>query len=339
LRLEVRTHGLLACARLNSSETDFPQERFVEFYTQVNSKITQLISHGSDPIDRLGGVMALDALIDVDGVDAAQKTTRFTLSLRSVLRSKDLVAMQPAAVALGKLCRPGGSLISELVESEVTTALEWLQSDRVEERRYSAVLILRELGRNAQTLMYAYVQHIFDLIWVGLRDPRLLIRETAAEAISACFQIIRERDQGMRLQWQSRIYDEAVQGIRIGTVESIHGSLLVIKELLQQGGMFMHGHYQEACEIVFRHKDHRDPVIRRTVVLLIPELANYSPTDFAQTYLHQFMIFLSNMLKKDKERNDAFLAIGNIANAVKSAIAPYLAGVMQFVRDGLSAKS
>ena len=72
---------------------------------------------------------------------------------------------------------------------------------------------------------------------------------------------------------------------------------------------------------------------------LIPELANYSPTEFAQSYLHKFMVFLSGMLKKDKDRNDAFLAIGNIANAVKSAIAPYLDGVLIYVREGLSLKS
>ena len=311
----------------------------MEFYNVVNSRITQLISHGNDPAERLGGIHALDALIDFDGVDVAQKTTRFTQSLRTVLRGKDLTPMQAAAMALGKICRPGGSLISELVESEVKTALEWLQSDRVEERRYSAVLVLRELGRNAPTLMYTFVGLIFDQIWVGLRDNRLLIRQTAAEAISACFQIIRERDQAMRQTWQAKIYDEAVQGVRQGSVEYIHGSLLVIKELLQQGGMFMHEHYQEVCEIVFRHKDHRDVQIRRTVVMLIPELANYSPTEFAQSYLHKFMVFLSGMLKKDKERNDAFLAIGNIANAVKSAIAPYLDGVLIYVREGLSLKS
>jgi FKBP12-rapamycin complex-associated protein len=318
---------------------DFPQERFVEFYNLVNGKIATIISHGNDPVERLGAIQALDALIDFDAVDLAQKTTRFTQSLRTVLRGKDLVAMQPAAVALGKLCRPGGSLISELVESEVKTALEWLQSDRVEERRYSAVLILRELARNAQTLLYNYVPLIFELIWVGLRDPRLLIRETAAEAISGCFQIIRERDQAMRQNWQNKIYKEAVDGIRVGTVENIHGSLLVLRELLLQGGMFMQEHYQEVCEIVFRHKDHREAVIRRSVVLLIPELANYSPSDFAQTYLHKFMIFLTGMLKKDKERNDAFLAIGAVANAVKSAIAPYLDGILTYVREGLSTKA
>ncbi|RDL41871.1 ARM repeat-containing protein [Venustampulla echinocandica] len=321
------------------SSRDLPQERFLEFYNVVNQRITQLISHGNDAADRLGGIYALDALIDFDGVDVGQKTTRFTQSLRTVLRGKDIALMQPAAAALGKICRPGGSLISDLVEAEIKTALEWLQSDRVEERRYSAVLILRELARNAPTLVYGFVSLIFDQIWVGLRDPRLLIRQTSAEAISACFQIIRERDQNMRQTWQAKIYEEAVQGVRQGSNEYIHSSLLVIKELLQQGGMFMHEHYQEACDIVFRHKDHRDFQVRRAVIMLIPELANYAPTDFAQTYLHRFMFFLSGMLKKDKERNDAFFAIGNIANAVKSAIAPYLDGVLIYVRDGLSLKS
>ncbi|RKF83441.1 Serine/threonine-protein kinase tor2 [Golovinomyces cichoracearum] len=324
---------------VNVTARDLSPERFLEFYSVVNTRINQLITQATDPADRIGGIHALDALIDFDGVDSAQKVTRFTQYLRNVLKGKDLMPMQPAAIALGKICRPGGSLISELVESEVKTALEWLQSDRVEERRYSAVLVLRELARNAPTLMYAFVGLVFDQIWVGLRDQRLLIRQTAAEAISASFQIIRERDQVMRQTWQLNIYDEAVNGVRQGSLENIHGSLLVIKELLQQGGMFMHEHYLEICELVFRHKDHRDTHIRRTVVMLIPELANYSPTEFAQNFLHKFMVFLSGMLKKDKDRNDAFLAIGNISNAVKSDIAPYLDGVLIYVREGLSVRS
>ncbi len=59
----------------------------------------------------------------------------------------------------------------------------------------------------------------------------------------------------------------------------MHGSLLVLKELLEQGGMYMQSCYSEACDIVFRFKDHRDPTIRKTVVVLIPDLANYAPTE------------------------------------------------------------
>lgn len=295
--------------------------------------------HGNDSSERLGGVYALDALVDFEGVDVTAKYTRFTANLKTILRGKDIVPMQPAAIALGKLCKPGGSLISELVESEVKTALEWLQSDRMEEKRYSAVLVLRELAQNAPTLMYAYVGLIFDLIWVGLRDQRQLIRATSGETVSACFKIIRERDQEMKQAWMTKMYTETIAGLKINTIEHVHASLLVLKELLVQGGMYMQAHYQEACEIVFRHKDHRDVTIRKTVVVLIPELAHYSPTDFSHSYLHKFMVYLSGMLKKDKERNDAFLAIGNIANAVKSAIAPYLDGVLIYVREGLSIQS
>jgi serine/threonine-protein kinase mTOR len=104
-------------------------------------------------------------------------------------------------------------------------------------------------------------------------------------------------------------------------VEYIHDSLLVIKELLQQGGMFMHEHYPELCDIIFSQKDQRDA------------------QDSAQTYLHKFMVFLSSMLKKDKDRNDAFLAIGNIANAVKSAIVPYLDEVLIYIRERLRPES
>ncbi|RYO85920.1 hypothetical protein DL762_004999 [Monosporascus cannonballus] len=318
---------------------DFQPEQFHVFYNSVNNKITTLMLHGNDSSERLGGVYALDALVDFEGVDVTAKYTRFTANLKTILRGRDLVPMQAAAIALGKLCRPGGSLISELVESEVKTALEWLQSDRLEEKRYSAVLVLRELARNAPTLMYAYVGLIFDLIWVGLRDPRQLIRVTSGETVSACFRIIRERDQEMKQAWMTKMYNELLAGLRANTVECIHASLLVLKELLEQGGMYMQEHYQEACEIVFRHKDHRDATIRKTVVMLIPDLANYSPADFAHSYLHKFMVYLSNMLKKDKERNDAFLAIGNIANSVKSAIAPYLDGVLIHVREGLSIQS
>ncbi|KAJ2896944.1 phosphatidylinositol 3-kinase-like protein [Zalerion maritima] len=316
------------------------EEQFLSFFNTVNSRISQMLNHAGEEVgERLGGIYSLEALITFDGIDNSMKVTRFAQNLKSVLRSKEPIGMQEAAQVLGILCEPGGSLVSELVESEINTALEWLQSERVENRRYAAVLVLRELARHAPTLVYNFVGLIFDMIFVGLRDQRQLIRATAGETVSACFRIIRERDQEMKRNWMNRMYQEALAGLKNGGVEHVHGSLLVLKELLEQGGMYMHAHYQEACDIVFRFKDHRDPVIKKTIVQLIPDLANYAPAEFARTYLHKFMVYLSGMLKKDKERNDAFLAIGNIANSVKSSIAPYLDGVLIYVREGLSVQS
>ncbi|KAK3991574.1 target of rapamycin [Cladorrhinum sp. PSN332] len=313
-------------------------EQFQRFFDSVNQRTMSLIQ-GADTYDRMGGVYLLDALVDFDGIEPALKCSRFQNYIGTILRGKDLNPMQAAAMVLGKLCKPGGSLISELVDAEVQTSLEWLQSDRVEERRYAAVLVLRELARNAPTLMYPYMNYVFDQIWIGLRDPRLLIRATSSETVNACFKIIRERDQDMKKDWMDKMLAEATKGLKVNTVEHIHASLLVFKELLEQGGMYMHAHYSQVSEIVFIHKDARDTAIRKTVVLLIPELANYAPVEFSNTCLHRAMVYLSNMLKKDKERNDAFLAIGNIANSVKSSISPYLDGILIHIREGLSAQN
>lgn len=305
----------------------------------MNQRIAHFIVTSSDSSEKIGGILAVEQLINFDGDDAAQKTTRFAGYLRAALRSNDNTVLVFAARALGRLAIPGGALTAELVESEVRSALEWMQSDRQESRRFAAVLILRDLARNSPTLLYAFVPEIFDCIWAALRDSKVLIRETAAEAIGACFEIISARDAQLRQHWFSRMYEEAQQGLKSGTLEYLHGSLLTMKELLLKGGMFMHDHYREACDVVLRLKDHKEPRIRTQIVVIVPILAAYAPTDFAQTYLHRFMTYLQGQLKKDKERNAAFIAIGKIANAVTSSIGPYLDGIIVFVREGLSVKA
>ncbi|KAI9656703.1 MAG: phosphatidylinositol kinase- protein kinase tor1 [Trizodia sp. TS-e1964] len=326
---------------LCTASRELPVEKFQEFYSALNGRISQLIVHSNDTFERQGGILALDRLIAFDGDDAAQKTTRFSGYLRNVMRGNDYAAMALAASALGKLAVPGGALTAELVESEVQSALEWLQTDRQESRRFSSVLILRELAKSSPTLLYALVPQIFELIWVGLRDPKYLIRETAAQAISACFEIIAQRDSILRQQWFARIYEEALQGFKLATVEAIHGSLLTIQELLLQAGMFMNEHFRESCEIALRYKDYRDTntIIRTRVVILIPILASYAPLDFVNSFLHKFMIYLQAQLKRDKERSHAFIAIGKVTSAVGSAIAPYLDGILGCVKDALSIRA
>lgn len=326
---------------VDMASRDFPQSTFETLFNTMNQNIATMVLNPSheDVAEKLGGLYALEALVTFDAPDNNLKITRYSNILNKILQGKDLNGMKEAAIALGKLCEPGGSLISDLVESEVNMALEWLQSDRVESRRYAAVLILRELAEHCPTLIYNFVNHIFEMIWVGLRDPRTLIRVTAGDVVKNCFAIIRQRDPEMKRQWMSKMYKDALEGLKVHTVEHIHGSLLVLKELLEQGGMYMHAHYNETCDIVFRFKDHRDPTIKKTIIKLIPDLSTYAPAEFAQQYLHKFMLYLSGMLKKEKERNDAFFAIGCIANSVKSAITPYLDGVLIYVREGLSLQS
>ncbi|KAF2178863.1 hypothetical protein K469DRAFT_731449 [Zopfia rhizophila CBS 207.26] len=325
---------------VEAAHRELAPNQFASYYSDINSRISYLIVSGNDSNERIGGIHALNALIDFKGDDAGQKTTRFASYLRNVMRGTDTASMVVAARALGRLAKPGGTLTAELVEAEVKGALEWLQLERSENRRFAAVLILRELAKNSPTLMYQWTAQIFEVIWVALRDPKVLIRESAAEAISACFEIISPRDTQMRQQWFGRVYDEILKGFSINTNEAIHGSLLTMKELLDKSAMFMNGaKYKETCDIVLKYREHRDALVRREVVLIIPILASYSPTDFAQQYLHQCMLHLQGLIKKDRERDKAFVAIGQIANAVGVAIAPYLEGILTFIQEGLIVKA
>lgn len=320
--------------------TDLPADKFHDYYSVINQRVAQLVVTSVDTNDKIGGILAIERLITFDGDDAAQKTTRFSGYLRAALRSNDTEVLIYAAEALGHLATPGGALTAELVESEVKSALEWLQTEpRQETRRFAAVLIIRELAKHSPTLLYPFVPQVLDCIWAALRDVRVLIRETAAEAVGACFEIISARDSTSRQQWFLRMYAEATQGFKSSSIEFIHASLLVLKELLRTGGMFMHEHYREACDTVLRFKDHREMKIRSEVVIIIPILAGYGPSEFSQNYLHKFMTYLQGQLKKEKERSAAFIAIGKTANAVGSAIAPYLDGILVSVRDGLSYKA
>jgi serine/threonine-protein kinase mTOR len=225
------------------------------------------------------------------------------------------------------------------MEFEVKRALEWLSSDRHESRRHAAVLVLRELARNSPTLFYAYVPQVLELIWTALRDPKVTIRESAAECLSSCLEIISQRETALRIQWYTKMLEEAQYGLKVNNTDWIHGSLLAYRELLLRAGMFMHERYNEVCEVVLRHRDHKDGLIRRTVVSLIPSLAGYNPEEFVATYLHKCMGHLLGQLKKEKDRSASFIAIGQVAIAVGSSITPYLDHILLSVKDGLAMAS
>ena len=294
---------------------------------------------GNEPIERIGGILLIEQLIDFPGEETSVKTTRFSGYLRAALRSGDSDVLIYAARALGRLATPGGALTAELVDSEIKTALEWLQIERQEPRRFAAVLVIRELSKSSPTLVFVYVPQILECIWSAIRDPKILIRETAAEALAASFAILTSRDKNGRSHWYSVLWNECLAGFKNSSIEYQHGSLLIVKELLKSGGMFMGEHYREACEIALQLKAHRDPKIRGEVVGMIHTLAGYAPTEFCALYLQKFMSFLTNQIKKEKERASAFRAIGNISVAVGSAIAPYLDIIVTAIKSGLDVKA
>ncbi|KAF4546613.1 Phosphatidylinositol 3-kinase tor2 protein [Lasiodiplodia theobromae] len=297
---------------LEAAHRELPPGQFANYYDRVCNRINALVVQGNETNERLGGIQALDQLIDFKGDDAGQKTTRFASYLRAISQGNDNAAIDAASHALGRLAKPGGTLTAELVEAEVKSALEWLQMDRQENRRFAAVSNLRELAKNSPTLMYQWVPQIFEVIWYALRDPKVRIRQAAAEAISSCLEIISARDQQMRNHFFGKVYDQVLTGFTVNTVESIHGAILAMKELLRRGAMFMHGsRYIEACNNVLRYKDHRDALIRQEGLLR----------------------------EENKDRSAAFIVVGKIAGAVGSHFGKYIDGTLTVIKNTLIRKT
>lgn len=173
--------------------------------------------------------------------------------------------------------------------------------ERNESRRYAAALVFRELARTAPFSITG-VENVLDYLWTALRDPKVNIREAAASALSGCLKIAASRDTNTRNECFLMVYDQAQKGFRMNTGDSIHGSLLGYKELFTNGGMFMQDRYNEVCDQVLSYKDHRENLVRRAVIELIPTMATYSHAEFIQNYLHKCMVYLLGQLKKDRDR-------------------------------------
>ena len=168
------------------------------------------------------------------------------------------------------------------------------------------MLILKELANSSSTLMYSYVPQIFDLIWIPLRDPKVSVREGAAQGLHACLKLVQIRENQMRRQLFKKLFDEAQKGLRpSSSPDVIHGSLLALREIAIHTikPSAQDGRYKDFCEIIMKFRDHRDPLVRKTVIGMTPTLAELDPDQFfRENYLASSMSYLVAQLKKDKER-------------------------------------
>jgi len=234
---------------------------------QLYDRISGLLD-SSDVAENLGALRAIDELIDVALGENASKVSRFSSYMRIVFDTKrDPEILVLASRVLGHLARAGGAMTADEVERQVPflpalhsvplfpsflpctllihfffqvkIALDWLRGNRVEYRRFAAVLILKvsaigdncvsfdcvfmlshfwnlflaknmhcllflvmkEMAENASTVFNVHVPEFVDAIWVALRDPVLPVRERAVEALRACLRVIEKRETRWRVQW------------------------------------------------------------------------------------------------------------------------------------------
>ncbi|KZT10185.1 atypical/PIKK/FRAP protein kinase [Laetiporus sulphureus 93-53] len=306
---------------------------------QISRKLFDLV-HSPGVSEKLGGILAIDYLLNADGegaIEARRNLFRFYNYVKTLLPFSDINVMLAASKTLGQIAALGGSQFGDhWLDYEVQSAITLLQADRQQETgRYAGVLILKELARNTPTFFHAHIGLVFEKILVALRDTRLIVRESAAELLAACLEIITQRERQAHSPALMKILQDAQLGLKMAQPEIIHGSLLTYRELLLHGGMFMKEHFLDAAAQIMFFKTHRDALVRKMVITLIPSLALYDTQSFCEHHLYQAMGHLLTQLDKPNERSVAFIAIGHVARAVGSEMKPFLEPIMGHIKQGL----
>lgn len=332
---------------LASIARDLTPEQFNRYNNEINKTIFDLLQ-SKDSSQTLGGIAALNALIDFDsgvGEENATKTARFSNYLSSFILSSDLTIMKEATKTLGKLATPGGTLTGDFVDFEAKKAIEWLQSDnrQHEARRHAAILIITALADNAPLLLQNYINQILEHIWVPLKDSSLIIRTDAAITLQKCIATIYSRDLEARRKWIRVLIDLASSVLSQNTPleqtnsnsttngsvngysfistpsspsnEAIHGALLVYRELIRyHTDPYIQSLFSSLYENVSLYKGHKLSYIRQELTNIYPLICKVNTELFVEKYLHRTLYYYLTQLKKYKNQHN------ETVNADKSAI-------------------
>lgn len=90
--------------------------------------------------------------------------------------------------------------------------------------------------------------------------------------------------------------------------------------------------------LIMKQRASRNPYVQHIILLLLPRLASFNPSVYVQFYLQDTMSHLLRCLQQNRERHQAFLAIGLIAMAVKDDIKPYLPKILEMIKLSLPNK-
>eukprot|EP00956_Cyclotella_meneghiniana_P005863 scaffold7678_cov94-Cyclotella_meneghiniana.AAC.3 len=241
LRQQANNRASLELASfLRILSNEMSHDKFITVESEVYSTIFSLVHSKTDRAERLAGVTALDALLSVPSFDQDKKTIRFGNNLSNGLKAStaDYEFLHAVSRALGKMACSAANV--DRVEFEIGRSLEWLRSDRGDHRRLAAVLVLRELAREAPTAFYSKTQQskpvdgavkdggllaglgdlglggsneFLDNIFPVLRDRQLIVRVCAADALSECVKILMDRQPNFMTAPLCNLFSDMMQAL------------------------------------------------------------------------------------------------------------------------------
>ena len=146
------------------------------------------------------------------------------------------------------------------------------------------------------------------------------------------------KQRSSQLQSYCNIYDQIRDGLQKRTKEEIHGSLIVIAEMLHHTGDFMLPRFREICKAIMALKEHSSRTVRLAIIQLIPELAGFCPDTFARSHLNEAVDMMIKSSKNSDLRALALQSIGRLSLAIGGHLVYRVQELMAVVKEVLLQK-
>ncbi|KAJ1306989.1 hypothetical protein OPQ81_007969 [Rhizoctonia solani] len=297
--------------------------------------ITRL-AQSSEP-DCYGALVAIDNLVQIQLPEVGEMVSANLYRFYTLV--KNLLPRQQAATSLGIIIRHAGVTFGDaLIDFEVEAALNML--NQIERNRQFALMVLSELAKNSPGNFYKHVELVLQQIWVPLRDPRFEVKHAAAALVAVCLDILFTRDPTISYSVAERLLTVTLDSLRANTnPATLIAGIFVYKELLKRGGMLLHDSYQEASGNILALRQHRDGMVRRSCIAILPDLAAYDSDSFTSQHMRGVITHLLAVTVKPTtpdERGLAFKVIGALAKALQTGIMSMMDKIVERIHEALT---
>ena len=338
---------------LERKSRDLGSERCLKFFSDVSYLITAHIK--GNTTEKIAALVATRALLKSEQ-DPGNKITQLGQHVHECSVHSDARVMKMAVRCLKTLASIEGTLAAEFVEEEIRKAFKMLEDsqsssllssarssstvDLVSTRRHSAVLCLAGMAKKAPTLFFVHVSDFFNLIWTGLTDKQVAVRESSAKALRAGLFLIAMRRTHSK-DWYRSVYMKVKDGLHIhNTLEVLHGALLTVTELLRKPTDFMRTKFAEISNNIERLttlkiKDDKTSIIPAAIHKAIPLLCGLSPEDFGDNHFH----YLLSSIRDDNLKGQAFRSLGELSKPLLTTDRPpaqFLEPILKSVKAELT---
>ncbi|CAE6426128.1 unnamed protein product [Rhizoctonia solani] len=299
--------------------------------------VTRLAQAPESESDCYGALVAIDNLIQIQLAEVGEMVSANLYRFYTLV--KNLLPRQQAATSLGMIIRHAGVTFGDaLIDFEVEAALNMLNQN--ERNRQFALMVLSELAKNSQGNFYKHVELVLHQIWVPLRDPRLEVKHAAAALVAVCLDILFTRDPTVRYPVAERLLAVTLDSLRANTnPATLIAGIFVYKELLKRGGMLLQDSYQEASGNILALRQHRDGMVRRSCIAILPDLAAYDSDSFTSQHMRGVITHLLAVTIKPTtpdERGLAFKIIGALAKALQTGIMSMMDKIVERIHEALT---